>query len=142
MVLAITLIFLSAILFVIAGLCFVLLPPKGPVALIFILVGVLVIMGGTKILYISGTGNVCEPLNMPNQIYKLSGQVTTSGGIVAIVEDSEQNVYALWAGDKPALSLNTKFVKIGNGCLVSVDVPATTTLPTPAKKPTEPPATQ
>jgi len=150
MVWAIVFITASAILFFLVGIQFMqkIDPGLGFVPLFLALATGAI---GTTILYTSGTGNICMPSEMPNQIYTVSGQVETSNGTVAVIEDSKQNVYAVWTGkNKLALPPNAKFVKIdgkidgskGDQCLVPVDVPATATPPTSAEKPTEPPATK
>lgn len=147
MIWAIVLIVASAVLLVLAGIAFAQKADPG-VGWLPLIVGAISLLAGAQILYNSGTGNICDPGYMPDQIYTVSGQIATSGGAVAVIEDSKQHVYAVWTEKKkdncpPPLSPNTKIVKIGgernNKCLMPVEDPTgTQNLLTPAEKPAEP----
>ncbi|OGZ79367.1 MAG: hypothetical protein A2528_00990 [Candidatus Staskawiczbacteria bacterium RIFOXYD2_FULL_37_9] len=98
------------------------------------------IFGGV-LLHLSGTGNITLPKTMPEQIYTVYGQVSTSSGeTVAIIEDSRQNVFAVWSkfnsDEQPSLPLTAKFAKPGfvdGKCrLVPVDMSSgSVTIPNP-----------
>jgi len=134
MVWAIVLLIASVVLFVLAGHAFAqrVDPAVGVIPLL--LASVMGVVG-TLILYTSGTGNICKPGFMPDQIYTVSGQILTSSGTMAVIEDSKQQTYAVWTGqDNLALPPNAKFVKIdGQGkdaYLIPAEVPEI-----PAEKP-------
>lgn len=127
---AIVILLVSAAMFLHAGLFFGFWVKDGEArGEAFMLFGIACVIGvfGTIIIFFSGMGNICAPVAMPNQIYAVSGQIETSGGTVAIIEDSKQNVFAVWSKTEtlPGLPENAKFVKIAGynnkKCLVPIE---------------------
>ena len=108
---------------------------KGESAVSVFMVCLLAIFGGVGItlIYLSAQGNITHAYFMPSQpIYSVDGQVVTSLGKVAVIEDGQNNVYAVWAGneddEKSRLPSGTKMVRVkfisGTGyCFVPFSAP-------------------
>jgi hypothetical protein len=95
--------------------------------------------------YKMGYGNPISPDKIQNQVYLFSGQVITSKGVVVIIEDTDQNVLAVWQttdDEKRSLPLpeNIQFVKISKDenqtSLVSADIAEKEDNPTSVAKET------
>jgi len=89
------------------------------------------VLGGIG-LYYSGAGNPSSLIVMPNEIYSFDGQIATSKGDVAVVENSRGDVFAVWSKTDNKESFEgipeeTRFVKIGEiegkTCLIPADAP-------------------
>lgn len=96
-------------------------------ALFSITIATILGVGGSWLLYYSCTGNIDKPSRRPTApIYSMCGLAETSQGTVAILEDGEQGVSAVWT--KNNLPKETKFVRIAKGDdgewqLIPVDKP-------------------
>lgn len=110
---AIIVLIVAAVLFVIAGICFA----DGSVGsgVLVLLLGVLASVIGTISLYTSGVGRICRPYDMPNQIYSVVGQVETPNEVVAIIGNSDGELFAVWAkqknDDSSILAKTARFAK-------------------------------
>ncbi len=60
--------------------------------------------------FISGVGKIHDASSLQNEIYKVRGQVSAINGKVVVIEDGENNVYAVWGSSD--LPENTTFVTV------------------------------
>ena len=129
--LALVLLGVSAIFFILVGATDKVTDEVGEkktLVVVLLLIAMTATTGSGVSLHVTGMGKVSPPWFMSRQIYAVVGQVETSLGVVAIVEDSDCKVYAVWVkmhDDMPDLPKDAKFARIdkvnSHFCLSAVE---------------------